>query len=91
MFILLKLHYAKFDLSSLFCSKVIKEKLLGGGVDPPPLIKDGLYFARPKPAEKHFVKSGTADKFLRKFRFQMLRGLNACLNVIFYMIIQFSA
>ena len=31
MCILLKLHYAKFDVSSLFCSKVIEEKPLGVG------------------------------------------------------------
>ena len=29
MYILLKLHYAKFDVSSLFCSKVIEEKPWG--------------------------------------------------------------
>ena len=32
---LLKLHYAKFDVSSLFCSKVIEEKPLGCRLDPP--------------------------------------------------------
>ena len=32
MCILLKLHYAKFDVSRLFCSNVIKEKPLGGRV-----------------------------------------------------------
>ena len=37
MCILLKLHYAKFDVSRLFCSKVIEEKPLGG-----PLVKEGL-------------------------------------------------
>ena len=31
MCILLKLHYAKFDVSRLFCSKVIEEKPCGGG------------------------------------------------------------
>ena len=35
MCIILKLNYAKFDVSSLFCSKVIKEKPLGGLLDPP--------------------------------------------------------
>ena len=30
MRILLKLHYAKFDVSRLFCSKVIEEKTFGG-------------------------------------------------------------
>ena len=40
---LLKLHYAKFDVSRLFRSKVIKEKSLGGRLDPPPpLVKEGL-------------------------------------------------
>ena len=34
MCILLKLHYAKFDVSSLICSKVIEEKPLGGRLDP---------------------------------------------------------
>ena len=41
MCILLKLQYAKFDVSSLFCSKVIKEKPLGFWLDPP-LVKEGL-------------------------------------------------
>ena len=36
MCILLKLHYAKFDVSSVFCSKVIEEKPLGGSAPPPP-------------------------------------------------------
>ena len=41
--ILLKLHYAKFDVSRFFCSKVIKEKPLGGSArPPPPLVKEGL-------------------------------------------------
>ena len=31
---LLKLHYAKFDVSRLFRSKVIEEKPLGGRLDP---------------------------------------------------------
>ena len=31
MCILLKLHYAKFEASRLFCSKVIEEKPLGVG------------------------------------------------------------
>ena len=35
MCILLKLHYAKFDVSALFCSKVIEEKPLGVGSRPP--------------------------------------------------------
>ena len=40
MCILLKLHYAKFDISRLFCSKVIKEKPLGRvGSTPSPLGK----------------------------------------------------
>ena len=34
MCILLKLHYAKFDVSRLFCLKVIEEKPLGGWLDP---------------------------------------------------------
>ena len=33
MCILLKLHYAKFDVSRLFCSKAIEEKPLGGRLD----------------------------------------------------------
>ena len=41
MCILLKLHYAKFDVSGLFCSKVIEEKPLGVG-STPPLVKEGL-------------------------------------------------
>ena len=39
MCILLKLHYSKFDVSSLFFSNVIEEKPLGGRLDPPPLGK----------------------------------------------------
>ena len=35
MCILLKLHYAKFDVSGLFYSKVIEEKPLGVGSTPP--------------------------------------------------------
>ena len=41
MCILLKLHYAKFDVSCLFCSKVTEEKPLGSWLDPPP-VKEGL-------------------------------------------------
>ena len=40
MCILLKLHFAKFDVFSLFCSKVIEEKPLGFGSTP--LVKEGL-------------------------------------------------
>ena len=39
MCILLKLHYAKFNVSNLFCSKVIEEKPLRGPSLPPPLGK----------------------------------------------------
>ena len=40
---LLKLQYAKFDVSRLFRSEVIKEKPLGGRLEaPPPLVKEGL-------------------------------------------------
>ena len=44
MCVLLKLHYAKFDVSSLFCSNVIEEKPLGGSarLAPPPPVKEGL-------------------------------------------------
>ena len=46
MCILLKLHHAKFDVSGLFCSKVIEEKPLEEGrlppPPPPPLVKEGL-------------------------------------------------
>ena len=42
MCILLKLHYPKFDISSLFCSKVIEGKPLRGRLPPPPLVKEGL-------------------------------------------------
>ena len=45
MCILLEFHYAKFDVSRLFCSKVIEEKSLGGRLDPPPLVKEGLTIA----------------------------------------------
>ena len=39
MCILFKLHYAKFGVSNLFFSKVIKEKPLGGRLEPP-LVKE---------------------------------------------------
>ena len=42
MCILLKLYYAKFDVPSWFCSKVIEGKSLGGRLDLPPLVKEGL-------------------------------------------------
>ena len=35
MCILLQLHYAKFDVSRLFCSKVIEEKYLGWSARAP--------------------------------------------------------
>ena len=41
MCILLKLHYAKFDVSSLFRSKVIDEKPLGVWLDPQPPLGKG--------------------------------------------------
>ena len=46
MCILLKLHYAKFDVSRLFCSKVMEEKPLGGrsARPPPPLGKGKAKF-----------------------------------------------
>ena len=40
MCILLKLHHATFNVSRLFCSKVIKEKPSGGRLDP--LVNEGL-------------------------------------------------
>ena len=46
MCILLKLHYVKFDVSRLFCSKVIEEKPLGVGSNPPPLGKGRVNFLR---------------------------------------------
>ena len=44
MCILLKLHYAKFEVSGLFSSNGIEEKPLGGRIDlpPPPFVKEGL-------------------------------------------------
>ena len=49
MYILLKLHYANFDVSRLFCSKVIEEKPFGVGSTPPPLgkgrVKKDISFA----------------------------------------------
>ena len=53
MYILLKLHYAKFDISGLLCSKVIEKTPLGGRLDPPPLgkgrikVESILYPAQP--------------------------------------------
>ena len=41
MCILLKLHYAKFDVSRLFCSKGMEEKPLGG-IGSTSLVKEGL-------------------------------------------------
>ena len=43
MCILLTLLYAKFDVSRIFCSKVIEEKYLGGLLDPL-MVKEGLRF-----------------------------------------------
>ena len=40
MCILLKLPYAKFDVSSWFCSKLSKKTF--GGSARPPLVKEGL-------------------------------------------------
>ena len=57
MCILLKLHYAKFDVSRLFCSKVIEEKPLGGRLDPLTLVKEGVrYSAKPQPPNPNKVK-----------------------------------
>ena len=42
MCMLLKLDYAKFGVSNLYFSKVIKENLWGGGSPPPPPQKKGL-------------------------------------------------
>ena len=43
MCISLKLEYANFGVSKLFCSKVIEQKPLGCRLDPPsPLVKQGL-------------------------------------------------
>ena len=41
MYMLFKLYYAKCDVSSLLCSKVIEEKPLGGRLDPL-MVKEGL-------------------------------------------------
>ena len=41
MCILLKLHYVKFDVSRLFCSKVIEQKPLRVWLDPPPSLGKG--------------------------------------------------
>ena len=41
MCILLKLHYAKFNVSRLFCLKLWKKNLCGVG-STPPLVKEGL-------------------------------------------------
>ena len=46
MCILLKLHYVKFDVSRMFCSKVMEEKPLGGQLDP--LVKEGLICNSPR-------------------------------------------
>ena len=44
MCVLLKLDYAKFEVSNLIFSNVIEEKLLGVGSTPPPppLVNEGL-------------------------------------------------
>ena len=39
---LLKLDYSKFSVLACLFSKVIEEKPLGGWLDPPPLVKEGL-------------------------------------------------
>ena len=64
MCILLKLHYAKCDVSSLFCSKVIEEKPLRGRLDPPlpVFLPEGIY--SPVPAVLYNVNeiNGKTDK-----------------------------
>ena len=57
MCILLKLHYAKYDVCSLFCSKVIEEKLLGVGSTPPPLGKARVKIPQPPPGRSNLDKS----------------------------------
>ena len=52
---LLKLHYAKFYVSSLFCSKVIEEKPFGESARPPPLGKGRVNIL---PKTKHHLKMG---------------------------------
>ena len=77
MCILLKLHYAKFDVSSLFCSKVIEEKPLGCWLYPPPppgkgkvksfaisLITSLWLKIFLKPKESRFLAYSTRDGFL---------------------------
>ena len=85
MCILLKLHYAKFDVSSLFCSKVIEEKPLGGA-DPSPLGKGRVNKGRLAkheiknmgyPSKHHFITQyislrGTAvNEFYRMMRMEV--------------------
>ena len=43
---LLKLHYGKFDVSRLFCSKVIEVKHFGGSARPPPFGKGRVKIAQ---------------------------------------------
>ena len=59
MCILLKLHYAKFDVFRSFRSKVIEEKPFGGWLEhPPPLAKKGLSLV----ILSHVVRISDLDK-----------------------------
>ena len=61
MCILLKLHYAKFDVSGLFCSKVIGDKPLGVGSTP--LVNwEGLRVPGGHSITKHTVGGGAGSK-----------------------------
>ena len=65
MCILLKLHYnAKFDVSRWFCLKVIKEKPLGGRLDPLHWMKEGLNYGKNKGMISIFFSSIVTYKCL---------------------------
>ena len=79
MCILLKLHYAKFDVSGLLCSKVIEEKLLvlGSTPSPPPPLGKGrvkLYNAqKSSPIKVNFGKKLQSNVFTKgNFRIFLL-------------------
>ena len=67
MCMLLKLQYAKLDVSRLFCSKVIEGKPLGGG-SRAPLVKEGLSTAQALSTSKTKVSSPDSLLFLTSWK-----------------------
>ena len=68
MCIVLKLYYAKFDVSGLFCSKVIKEKPLGGWLYP------SIGKGRVNDPIRDFLNKTLLRKKTQKFQFLVKPG-----------------